>query len=113
VAQGLYFLVTGIWPMVHMRSFLAVTGPKRDLWLVNTVGAVVAAVGGTLLLAGLRRRPTAETAVLGLGSAAALAGVDVVYVARRTISPVYLLDAMAEGAFIAAWGVLSLLGRRR
>jgi hypothetical protein len=29
--QGAYFLVTGVWPLVHMPSFLAVTGPKTDL----------------------------------------------------------------------------------
>jgi hypothetical protein len=31
--QGTYFLLTGVWPLLHMRSFLTVTGPKTDLWL--------------------------------------------------------------------------------
>ena len=33
--QGLYFFFTSVWPIVHMSSFLAVTGPKHDLWLVQ------------------------------------------------------------------------------
>jgi hypothetical protein len=42
--------------------------------------------------------------VLGLGSAAALGAVDVWYAAvRRRISPVYLLDALAEVVIAAAW----------
>ena len=28
--QGAYFLVTGVWPLVSIRSFQAVTGKKTD-----------------------------------------------------------------------------------
>ena len=31
-AQSAYFAATGVWPIVHMPSFLRVTGPKTDLW---------------------------------------------------------------------------------
>lgn len=41
--QGTYYLLTGVWPFASMGTFLAVTGPKTDLWLVRTVGALVAA----------------------------------------------------------------------
>lgn len=102
-AQGSYFLATGLWPLVHMPSFEAVTGPKRERWLVRTVGSVVAVVGGVLLDAARRRRVGRTAAGLGIGSAAALAGVDVAYVARRRISPVYLLDAAVELGLIGMW----------
>lgn len=39
--QGIYYVASGLWPLLHMRSFEAVTGPKRDKWLVNTVGALI------------------------------------------------------------------------
>lgn len=29
--QGTFYLATGIWPLVHIESFVAVTGPKTDL----------------------------------------------------------------------------------
>ncbi|MFH5804425.1 hypothetical protein ACG2DA_10255, partial [Alienimonas sp. DA493] len=54
VGQGLYYVATGVWPLVHIRSFEFVTGPKTDDWLVQTVGALVLAIGGTLLY-GARR----------------------------------------------------------
>ncbi|MDB5296907.1 MAG: hypothetical protein JWO31_2890 [Phycisphaerales bacterium] len=41
----------------------------------------------------------------GGGSAAGLAAVDVVYVVRRVIRPVYLLDAAAELVLMAGWAV--------
>jgi hypothetical protein len=105
MAQGAFYVATGVWPMVSRRSFEAVTGPKVDWWLVNTVGALVSVVGLTLYRAGREGRTTGEIPLLAMGSAAALATIDVVYVARRRISPVYLLDAAAELVLVGAWGV--------
>lgn len=104
VAQGAFYLATGLWPVVHLRSFEAVTGPKADGWLVKTVGGLIAVVGGALLSGGLRRRVTPELVATAAGCAAVLAAVDLVYVARRRIPPIYLADAVTEGALIAAWG---------
>ena len=101
--QGAYDVLTGIWPLVDMTTFERVTGGKTDRWLVKTVGVLVAAIGSALLVAGSRRRVPPEIVVLGAGSAAGLAAIDAVYVARRRISPIYLLDAVAEVAFVLAW----------
>jgi len=103
--QGLYYFATGVWPLVHMDSFLAVTGPKTDLWLVRTVGVLVGVIGLVLLLAGFRRRTGAETRLLALGSALGLMAIDLIYVTLGVISPVYLLDAAAEGVLIAGWAL--------
>jgi hypothetical protein len=103
VGQGAYFLATGVWSLVSIETFQMVTGPKRDIWLVKTVGAIVGVIGGVLILAGARKRITPEVTLLAAGSAAALTAIDVVYVAKRRISPVYLLDAVAELLFIGAW----------
>ena len=105
--QGVYYLLTGVWPLVSMRTFEMVTGPKVDRWLVKTVGVLIAVIGSSLMLD--RHRPSPGTTALGLGSAVALGGVDVVYAARGRISPVYLLDAVAEAVLVAMW----LAGGRR
>jgi len=52
IAQGAYFAATGVWPLVHMRSFEAITGPKADKRLVRTVGVLVTVIGGVLVAAG-------------------------------------------------------------
>jgi hypothetical protein len=46
VVQGIYFLATGVWPLLSMRTFLAVTGLKTDLWLVKKVGLILAIGAG-------------------------------------------------------------------
>jgi hypothetical protein len=88
---------------VSIRSFEAVTGPKVDRWLVKTVGALVAVIGAGLALASRRRQLAPEIVIVATGSAAALATIDTVYVAKRRISPVYLLDALTETALVAGW----------
>ena len=53
----------------RIRTFEAVTGPKTDLWLVKTVGVLVAVIGAVLATAGLRGRVPPELALLGAGGA--------------------------------------------
>src|SRR3954470_10455044 len=102
VAQGAYYLATGVAPFVSRRAFEAVTGPKKEWWLVETVGVLVTAVGAGITAAAARDRVTPEITAIALGSAGGLAAVDVVYVARGRISPAYLADAAAQLALLAA-----------
>jgi hypothetical protein len=101
--QALYYVATGLFPFVSMRAFEAITGPKVDRWLVKTVGALVTVIGCALALAVRRRQIAPEVALTAAGSAAALAAIDSVYVAKRRISPIYLLDAIVEIALVAGW----------
>lgn len=111
LGQGVGYLLTGVWPLVSMGTFLRVTGPKTDLWLVKTVGALVSVVGVVLLLAGLRHHVSLEIRLLAMGGALALAGMDVVYVTKRVIGRVYLLDAVAEAGLAALWALAWGIGR--
>jgi hypothetical protein len=101
--QGTFFVATGMWPIVDMRSFESVTGPKRDHWLVKTMGGLITVIGGSLLEAARSRSVRSPNIALAVGGAAALALSDVVYVRRRVISKVYLADAAAETAIIMLW----------
>ncbi len=113
IGQGAFYVATGIWPILSLRTFEAVTGPKADGWLVKTAGVLITAIGAGLTTAGLRGRVTPELKLVAVGAAAGLTAIDVVYVARRRIARVYLLDAVAEVGLIAAWVAAGLLGRGR
>ncbi len=104
IGQGVFYLVTGIWSLVSIGSFPAVTGP-------TTVGVLITVVGGVLTMAGIRRQVTAEVQALAIGSAMGFAAIDTVYVARRRISPIYLLDAAAEACLTVLWLFIGI--RRR
>lgn len=109
--QGVFYVLTGLWPLVSLETFLAVTGPKVDLWLVKTVGLLIAVIGATLLLGIRRRRIGPELVFLAAGSAAGLAGVDLVYALGDRIWDVYLLDAVVEIVLVLAWVVAWIRAR--
>jgi hypothetical protein len=107
LAQGFYFFVTGVWPIISMNTFLRITGPKTDLWLVKTVGVILAVIGATLLYAGFTDNVNGPVVLLGLGSALSLTFIEFVYVFKRVISPIYLVDAFAE-VILMLWWALAL-----
>ncbi|MGK6351470.1 hypothetical protein [Parapedobacter sp. DT-150] len=96
--QGVYFLITGIWPLLGMESFMVATGPKQDTWLVEMVGLLAASIGLTFIVSSLRNRHL--PIVLGYATASSFLLMDVVYVAKDVISRIYLLDAAIQFAFI-------------
>jgi hypothetical protein len=112
VVQGVYYSLTGLWPLVSIDTFQSVTGPKTDLWLVRMVGVLAAVIGGTLLVAVFRRRTSAEVCVLAVGSALGFGTVDVVYAGIGRISPVYFGDAAVEIALAATLVSAILVARR-
>lgn len=100
LAQGGYYAVTGAAPFLSRRAFEAVTGPKRDWWLVQTVGAVVTPVGAGLMAAAVTRRTTPEVTGIAAGCAAGLAAIDVYHASAGRISRMYLVDAACQAALL-------------
>jgi glycine/D-amino acid oxidase-like deaminating enzyme/nitrite reductase/ring-hydroxylating ferredoxin subunit len=107
IAQGAYYLATGLWPVLHRRSFAAVTGRKRKGWVVRALGGAIAAVGAVLLS---DLAPSRHAQRLGIGAAVALglAGTFLAVTDRGTRA--YVADAALEAGFAGAWLVA---GRRR
>lgn len=104
--QGGFNLLGGLWPLVSMRSFEAVYGPKEDRWLECTVAGLLATVGVAQLMS--RTRSQLDVArVLGIGAAGTLLAVDLVNVPRGRLSKMYLQDAVCEIGFLAAWAQVS------
>ncbi|NKX56456.1 hypothetical protein HGG74_18380 [Arthrobacter sp. E918] len=111
-AQGLFNLLTGLWPLVHYRSFEAVTGPKTDQWLVKCVGGLGAAGGYAQLRAGTSAGGKAAARRLGAGMAATFAAIDLVYAGSGRISRIYLLDAVVELGWLAGWAASASQARK-
>ena len=110
--QGTYFLFTGLWPIISIRSFQRVTGPKTDHlptgreadhWLVMTVSVLIVAIAAAILSAAIGRRLPVEVVVLAMGASIGLTAIDVIYVSRKVIRPIYLLDAVIEIVLLAGW----------
>jgi hypothetical protein len=105
LVQGSFFLVTGVWPFIHIESFQWVTGRKTDLWLVKTVGVLLAVIGAGLLLAAMSNQVTSSLGLIGAGSAAGLIAIELNYVFKGAISRIYLVDSVIELGFLVWWMV--------
>lgn len=101
--QTIYTLGTAIWPLVHVESFMQVTGVKTDVWLVKTVGALLVPMAlclGTYLFIQCDRRPAM---LLGGLSAVAFICIDFYYALNDVISNVYMADGSLQAVFLFAW----------
>lgn len=95
--QGFFYLLTGMWPLISMTSFMMVTGPKKDIWPVKTVGIIISCSGLVFLYTGLvNPMVPVETLLLAVINGLGLAAVDLHYVRKGIIRRVYLLDAGVE-----------------
>ncbi|HEX8516896.1 MAG TPA: hypothetical protein VF868_11900 [Bacteroidia bacterium] len=97
VAQGIYYSLTALWPLVHIESFMFITGPKHDIWLVKTVGILLLCSGISFMISGCgKNRPENAILFLALSEAIGMTYVDTYYSLTDTISSIYLADAIAE-----------------
>jgi hypothetical protein len=111
--QSLYILITAIWPILDIESFMLVTGPKTDIWLVKTVGALLIPIGltlGSYLFIHTDIRPAI---LLGSITALAFAIIDFYYALNDVISDIYLLDGILEIIFLLFWLYILLSKDRR
>ncbi|WP_353718657.1 hypothetical protein [Dyadobacter sp. 676] len=107
--QGCYYIGSGIWPVIHIESFMWVTGEKTDLWLVKMVGLLSCSIGVTLLAA--TQSPGRVATVLAAGSALAFAAIDIYYTATGVISKIYLADSLVQLVLLAILIVVTQKGK--
>jgi hypothetical protein len=97
IFMGIYYLVSALWPLIHISSFEAVTGRKRNHWLVYTVASLLLVSSVVYLYTGLKSTALPiETMILFVGNALALTIIDIVFVFLHKIRKIYLLDASVE-----------------
>lgn len=111
--QGVYIIVTALWALVDIDSFIWVTGPKTDIWLVKTVAVVLVSIGLALLIAVRESQPSLSIKVLGLTNAAGLTVIDFYYTSNSTIKWVYAADGVLQVLIIISWIILIMKNQHR
>ena len=101
-AQGTYYLVSGPPAIVCPRTFQALTGPKRDMWLAKTLGGLITIIGAVLLAGTRSNEPSSDLKLLASGSALALGTSDLIFGGKGRNTGVYYLDAVVQAALVAA-----------
>ncbi len=97
--QGTYYLITGLWPFLHLRSFETVTGPKDDIFLLHMTSALIIVIAGALLLS-LRQEKTPPVLFLAVFSPVAFMFIEILY--RSQINWTYFIDFAIQAVILAA-----------
>src|SRR5215208_1764710 len=107
--EGIYILLTALWGLIDIKSFMQVTGPKTDIWLVKTVSVLLLPLVACIFFAlFFKMDPLAVILILIIASAG-LAFIDFYYTSIHTIKWVYALDGIAQLIFILLWTCLLLV----
>ncbi len=101
--QGIYTMLTALWPIIDIESFMRISGYKIDIWLVKTVSVLLLAISVSMLSTIFLKAPNYPVFLLALISAAGLAYVDFYYAFGERISKVYLADGIIEILFVLGW----------
>jgi hypothetical protein len=107
-SQTVYYLITAIWPLVHIESFMAVTGPKTDIWLVKTVGALLIPISLCFLTHLFMRVNHWPVVILATVSCISFASIDLYYALNNVIDDIYLADAAAQILLLILWIIIIL-----
>ncbi len=102
LAQGAYYVITGLWPLVHFPSFAEVVGQQINPFQAQAFGAVIIVVGAALIEAARREPPGAYPTMLGTAVASAIAIVSLFWLPRSATSSGLWLDFIVEVAIAAA-----------
>jgi hypothetical protein len=110
--QIIYFFTTALWPLVDIKSFEKITGPKTDEWLVKTVSFLILAIAIALFQSWRAKSYPPAIIALAVVSCLGLAAIDFYFSAAKIIDPVYALDGILQVVFVFNW-VLVLKNRIR
>jgi hypothetical protein len=101
--RGGYTFLTALWGLVDIDSFMVITGPKTDIWLVKTVTVLLLPISLCFFYALFFKTDERLISILGMLTSLALACIDFYYTANKTIRWVYAVDGVLEMIFCIAW----------
>lgn len=79
LAQGAYYALTGLWPIVHFRSFAKAFALPVHPFQAHILGAMLVVIGAVLVEQARKEPPGQIIALLGLSVASAIALVELIW----------------------------------
>lgn len=104
--QGMYYLLTGIWPLIHLSSFEIVVGYKPDKFQFFTTTLLISLIA-IALLASIKKEKTRSIRILSLGSPLVFLMVEL-WFGKDGIRPVFILDACIQVCLLLVLGYFFL-----
>lgn len=106
LAQGVYYVLTGLWPIVHFPSFARVVAIHIIPFQAHAFSALIVVIGASLIEAARRGPPGSYPTLLGAAVAGAIALVELIWLPRLAAAGGLWLDFVVEVALVTALLVL-------
>jgi hypothetical protein len=103
LAQSGYTLLTALWGLLDIDSFMAVTGPKTDIWLVKAVSVLFVSIALSLIVSFVFNPSDKSSATLAITVSIGIAIIDFYYSLNHIIRPVYIVDGCIQLIFFCCW----------
>jgi len=110
--QAIYTFLTAAWGLIDIDSFMEVTGPKTDIWLVKTVSVLLLPVVVCFFSALFLKMPFLPVFLIAVITTARLASIDFYYTARHTIKWIYAIDGIVELIFLMVWIYVAVMNKK-
>ena len=104
--QTIYYFLTAAWGLIDIKSFMLVTGPKTDVWLVKTVSVLLLAVSFCFITNLIIKTNRWPVIILAVCCCIFLAGIDIYYAGKHVISAIYFVDSFAQVILLIAWIII-------
>jgi hypothetical protein len=104
--QSVYYFITAVWGLADIHSFMEVTGPKTDIWLVKTVSVLIIPISLSLICGVFFNTHPVPVMLVAATSALGFAAIDFYYTANDTIKWVYAIDGTVQALFFLVWCIL-------
>lgn len=104
--QTIYYFLTAAWGLLDIESFMLVTGPKTDVWLVKTVSILLLAVSFSFVPYLFIKTNYWPVILLAVCCCIFLAGIDIYYAGKNVISAIYFVDSIAQFILLIAWIII-------
>ena len=109
--QGMYIFLTALWALVDIKSFMIITGPKTDIWLVKTVAVSLISISLFFILSSAKSEDPAVSFAAFVFSFG-FGYLDFFYSMNNTIRWVYAIDGIIESLFGLLWLYFIFSGKK-
>ncbi len=102
LTQGVYYVLIGLWPLVHFDSFARFVALNVIPFQAQAFAAVIIVIGASLIEAARREPPGAYPTMLGAAVAGAIAIVSLFWLPRMGVASGLWIDFAIEVAISSA-----------
>ncbi len=106
LGQGAYYVITGIWTLLHFPSFARIVAQPMNPFQAQVLAAVTVVVGAALIEAARREPPGPYPTLLGAAVAGAIALVSLIWLPRLDTASGLWADLVIEVAIAVTLIVL-------